>query len=91
MGPHVYMEDIAIIICQIINFLHNIMITIADIYVSISGYIIQEIIIHQCRTNRQHSMLSHPGLLDISIYTCLQEGLLTFMLEDGVYITRTLN
>ena len=91
MGPHVYMEDIAIIICQIIKFLHNIMIKIADIYVSIAWYILHWNNIYQCRKNSQHSMLSHPGLLDISIYTCLQEGLLTFMLEDGGYITCTLN
>ena len=59
---------------------------IADIYVRITGYLIQEIIIHQWRINSQYFMLAHifPKII---IYTYKREIFLTFMLADGFYIT----
>ena len=66
------------------------MIKIADIYVSISGYLLQQINIHQCKKNIQHSMLDHLDFNDMSIEPYKREIFPTLLLAYGVYITHRL-
>ena len=63
----------------------------ANIYVRIYGYLIQEINIRFIRINSKHFILAASVFHDITIDTYKQERFLTFMLADGVYITRPLN
>ena len=69
----------------------NLTMKISDIYVIITGYLLQEIILHWWRINSQQYMLDHPVFHDIPIGTYKQKVLKTFMLEYGVYITLSLN
>ena len=65
------------------------MIKIDDIYARTTGYLIQHIHVHWCMQNSQHSMFAHPDFNNILIDNYNREILLTFMLADGVYITRS--
>ena len=56
------------------------MMKIADIYVSITGYLYHRITIHRRKINIQHLMLAHTLLLEIPIETHQQERLPTCML-----------
>ena len=69
------------------NFLlKNIMMKIAEIYIIINEYLLQEIHINWWRENSQHSMLDIRVFIVISIYTYQQEILMTFMLVNVIYI-----
>ena len=63
---------------------------IADIYDSITGYLLQVINIHQRRVNIKHSMLVPPIFNKLSTCTYQQEIFPTFMLSYGAYIIRPL-
>ena len=63
------------------------MMKIADSYVSITGYLMQDIGINRQKVNIQPIMLAHPVFHDISIDTYKQEIFPTFMLANGVNIT----
>ena len=68
------MEDIANIYVSFSTILFkNIMMKNSNIYVSINGYLLQEIIIHWCRKNSQHSMVSLTIFNNILIYTWQQK------------------
>ena len=62
-----------------------------EINAHISGYLFQGIMIHWWRINSQHFFVSPSFSHEISIDIYKQEILPTFMLEDGVYITISLN
>ena len=64
---------------------------ISNIYVSITGYLLKVIDTNWCRKNSQHYMLAYTDFNHNSIDTHKQVIFPTFMLEDGVYITRSLN
>ena len=64
---------------------------IANIYIRISGYLIQGINIHLLRTNSQHFILAAPVFHDISFDTYKQERFLIYMLSCSLYITSSLN
>ena len=69
----------------------NMMMKISNIYIRITGYLFQEINIHQWRINIKYSMLDHPIFQKKLIDTYKQEILPPFMLSYGVYITLSLN
>ena len=60
---------------------------IAEIYVSITGYLLQFININLSKINSQRVMLAHSLFCDIPIDTYKQEMFPTFILRDVVYIT----
>ena len=64
------------------------MMKINDIYDRVNGYLLQVFNIHWCKKNLQHYMLALPYFNYISIMTFRREIFLTFMVEDGAYITR---
>ena len=67
------------------------MIIISNIYVINTGSLLHMINISWCSKNSQHYMLPHPNVDKISINNYKQEILPTFMLENCVYVTRSLN
>ena len=67
------------------------MIKIANIYINITGYLLQLIHFHRCRENIQHSMFDHPDFDNIPIGKYKLEIFTTFMLSDGAYITCSFN
>ena len=71
--------------------LNNKMMKFSNVYVSITGYLLQQINIHQCKEKSQHYMLAHPDFNKISTDTYKQEIFLTFMLSGVTYITCPLN
>ena len=92
MVSYVHMEYTAKIICQIFQYsIQQFYDEIFDICVSITGYFLQGINIHQRSKNSQHFMLDHPNFHNISIYTYKQLIFPTFMLSYDVYTTRLLN
>ena len=66
-------------------------INVADIYGSTTGFLLTQINIHRGRENSQHYMFAYPCSNNITIDSYKQEMFTTFMLEDCVYITRSLN
>ena len=71
--------------------LNNIIMKSSNIYVSINGYLLQEINIHGWKINIQYFRLDHPVFHDINIEINKQEIYMTFMLADGVYINHPLD
>ena len=70
---------------------NNITIKSSNINVIITGYLFQDINIHQWRINIQHFMLGHPLLNIILNDTYKQEIFPTFRLPYGVHINLLLN
>ena len=66
-------------------------INFADIYVSITVSLLQQINICWCRNNCQYSMPAHPEFKNIPMENYKREILLTFMLADCLYVTHSLN
>ena len=74
------------------NIIFNInMITISDIYVRTTVYLLQVIYIRWCRGNIQFSMSANSDFKNISMDNYKQELLTQFMLSLCVFVTSSLN
>ena len=66
-------------------------INVSDIYIITTGFLPPQINIHQGRENIQNYMFDFTDYNNISMDSYKQEMFTTFMLEDCVFITCSLN